>query len=345
MASTFSQNINLELPAHGDDVDSWDAPVNADWTAIDTVFGNTTNLNAVAASGIVTLTFTQYRPRNIVISGLLTANVNYQLPTGIGGQWTIYNNTTGAFTLTFSSAGGGTSVLLQQTYRTLVVSSGTDISLSSTAPQPAAGSTTNVQYNAAGVFAGSASFTFDSASGRVAASGFKNNSTSILDPTIAILTIENPSGAAGQFCYSGSTSNVVSLSTRVQSTAPIPFSVLYQGANVGGITTNGSNIALYGTSDSREKDVLGKYDPGDLFDRIEIYNYRWKTGDKVLGIGPLAQELYKEAPNLAIKGDDSALSFDSPDYVAWRSRLSEVESMMIAEIKALRKRVADMESR
>lgn len=112
MASTFTPSKNLEKPANGDYVDNWNVPVNADWDAIDVSFGGLTTLNAVAASGTITLTFAQYRPPLITISGLLTANVNYQLPTGVGGSWSLLNLTTGAFTVTFSSAGGGTSVLL-----------------------------------------------------------------------------------------------------------------------------------------------------------------------------------------------------------------------------------------
>lgn len=345
MASTFTPNASIEKPAHGDDIDTWDIPVNSDWDIIDAVFGNTTSLNAVAASGIVALTVTQYRPRNIVISGLLTASVNYQIPSGVGGQWTIFNNTTGAFSVTFSSAGGGTSVVLLQGYRTLVVSDGTNISVSTTAPLNAAGADTYVQYNGGGLFSGSSNFTFDATAGRVSASGYKNNLVSLLDPSVAILSIENGAGAAGQFCYSGSTSGVVSLSTRVQSTIPIPFAVLYQGLNIGGITTNGSTITVYGTSDGREKDIEGEYDPGDLFDRVRIYNYRWKTGDKALGIGPIAQELYTEAPNLVAVGDTESDSFETEGYKAWRSHVSEPEAMIMAELKSLRARVAELESK
>ncbi len=111
MASTFTPNKHIEKPANGDDVDVWDVPVNSDWDIIDAAFGGATNINVVGASGTNALTATQYRPGYIVFSGLLTANVNYQLPTGVGGAWTLANITTGAFTVTFSSAGGGTSVL------------------------------------------------------------------------------------------------------------------------------------------------------------------------------------------------------------------------------------------
>lgn len=127
MASTFTISKHLEKPANGDFVDTWDSPVNSDWDAIDAVFGNTTAINVVAATGTIALTFTQYRPQFFVFSGLLTASPNYQLPTGIGGQWALLNITTGAFTVTFSSAGGGTSVLLPRGSIINVRSDGTNI--------------------------------------------------------------------------------------------------------------------------------------------------------------------------------------------------------------------------
>ena len=160
MASTFTTNKSIEKPGSGDYNNVWDVPVNADFDVIDTSFGGITNINAVGASGTITLTDTQYRPPNIVIAGLLTANVVYELPSGIGGVWSIFNNTTGAFTVTFSSAGGGTSLLLRQGYRTQVISDGTNISFASTNSLPG-GSDTMGQYNDNGVLAGSANLVFD----------------------------------------------------------------------------------------------------------------------------------------------------------------------------------------
>jgi hypothetical protein len=131
--STFTPNKNIEKPANGADVDTWDVNVNADWDIIDKAFGSITTFNVVAASGTITLTSTQYTPPFFVFSGLLTANVNYQLPTGVGGYWWIFNNTTGAFTVTFSSAGGGTTALIPQGSRVQCICDGTNIVFGSAA--------------------------------------------------------------------------------------------------------------------------------------------------------------------------------------------------------------------
>ena len=155
MPSSFTTNKLLEKPAFNSYVDDWNTPVNADMDDIDTAFGGTTLLNATAQSGVVNLDISEYRPPIIAVSGLLTSSVNYQLPSGKGGVWTVYNNTTGAFSITFSSAGGGTSVVIAQTASVIVVCDGTNVAVANTY---AAGVTTAVQYNNGGVLAGTSNF-------------------------------------------------------------------------------------------------------------------------------------------------------------------------------------------
>ena len=114
MTSTYTTNKYIEEPANGDYNASWNVPVNNDWSLIDTCFGGHVSINAVGASGITVLTLAQYQPPNIIITGALTANVNYQLPAGVGGVWTIYNT-------------------LPQGWRTQAVCDGSNVSFASTA--------------------------------------------------------------------------------------------------------------------------------------------------------------------------------------------------------------------
>ena len=158
MPSSFTTNKLLEKPAYNSYVDDWNTPVNADMDDIDTAFGGATLLNATSVSGTVTLSISQYRPPLIVVTGTLTNNVNYQLPSGKGGTWTFYNNTTGLFSVTFSSAGGGTSVVIAQTASVIVVCDGTNVAVANTY---AAGATTAVQYNNGGVLTGTTNFVHD----------------------------------------------------------------------------------------------------------------------------------------------------------------------------------------
>lgn len=162
MASTFTTNKSIEKPANGDYVNTWSTPVNSDWDIIDASLGGTTTLNATGATGTTTLSASQYRPPTIIVTGVLTANVTYRIPSGVGGQWVAYNNTTGSFTLTFDSGGGGTSTNITQGARVLIYCDGTNVALGvTTTPSTAAGSSGQIQYNSGGSLAGSSNLTYD----------------------------------------------------------------------------------------------------------------------------------------------------------------------------------------
>jgi len=127
MASSYTTNKTLEKPGNGDYVDTWNVPVNADLDVIDQAFGGTTSINVTAASGVTTLSASQYRSLIIAFSGTLTANVDYRIPSGVGGQWIVTNAATGAFTITVSSAGGGTSVVVGVGVGVAISSDGTNV--------------------------------------------------------------------------------------------------------------------------------------------------------------------------------------------------------------------------
>jgi len=161
MASSFTTNKSIEKPANGDYVNDWNVPVNSDWAIIDQAFGGTTTLTVTGVSGTVNLTSTQYIPLILNIVGTLTANVVYALPSGVGGQWIAQNNTTGAFTVTISSLGGGSSYIISQGSRANIVSDGTNVVLNNNISPGAAGSNTYVQYNSSGTTVGTAGLTFN----------------------------------------------------------------------------------------------------------------------------------------------------------------------------------------
>jgi hypothetical protein len=128
MTSSFSTNKGLEEPASGDYVNAWAQPMNSNFTAIDAALGGTTSISVTGISApTTTLTLAQYRPPNIEFTGVLGANLNYQIPTGVGGMWSINNATTGAFSLSFSIAAGNARSLAPG--RTLIISDGATVAL------------------------------------------------------------------------------------------------------------------------------------------------------------------------------------------------------------------------
>ena len=172
MASTFTTNKSIEKPAYNDyasNATGWSGPVNTDFDIIDKSFGGTTVKNPTGVSGTVNLIASEYQSAILVFgvsvtsSATLTANIVYTIPSGVGGVWSAFNNTTGAFTITVSSLGGGASVVLSQGVSTIIFSDGTNIRLSDDRVSTVApGSNTQVLFNSGGSIAASANLTVSS---------------------------------------------------------------------------------------------------------------------------------------------------------------------------------------
>ena len=179
MTSTYSTNKAIEEPANGDYVNTWSTPVNSNFNIIDKAFGGHLIINATGASGTTALTTTQYQNLYILFSGTLSANVNYQVPSGVGGQWVVYNGTSGAFTLTLSSGGGGSSVTITQGTRTLIVSDGTNVTLSVNTVTSPGGADTSIQFNQSGVFGGSSNLAWNYGTNTLGVTGAANISGNV----------------------------------------------------------------------------------------------------------------------------------------------------------------------
>lgn len=127
-------NKGLNQPAYNSA--AWDVPLNSNFGYIDTSLGGILNLNATGASSPASISFDDSRNLIISISGTLTMNIVYTLPlnataTGIvGGQWIVYNNTSGAYSVTIAPvSGAGTSVTCSQGVRTIIYSDGTNVAV------------------------------------------------------------------------------------------------------------------------------------------------------------------------------------------------------------------------
>jgi microcystin-dependent protein len=139
MASTFTPNKYLEEPGTNDQVNTWGATLNTNYSRVDAAFGGTTSINLTGVSGNLDLTNAYPIPSSppysyiapiINLSNSPTGNVVIRIPSGVGGIWSIYANFGGAFSVTVSSLGGGTSVVLEKGAIQTVFSDGTNIRLS-----------------------------------------------------------------------------------------------------------------------------------------------------------------------------------------------------------------------
>jgi len=128
MVSTYSPNKNLELPGFNDYVNTWDVPVNADFSIIDKAFGGVQSVSLTNVN--VTLTQTQCQNVNVLLTGTLSGNVTIYFPASVAGFYIVRNTTTGSYTVTLASdGGGGATVTAVQGYATLIWSNGTNVYL------------------------------------------------------------------------------------------------------------------------------------------------------------------------------------------------------------------------
>lgn len=155
MATT---NKDLNQPATSST--NWDVPLNANFGYIDDALGGNTTKSATGVGTTpVVLTTAEYQKLVLTITGTLTANVNYRIPSGIGGQWIVRNGTTGSFTVTISSGGGGTTAVIPQGYARTVYSDGTNIRFSDdiVASIP----NNSVVYSSGGILTGTSGLTYN----------------------------------------------------------------------------------------------------------------------------------------------------------------------------------------
>ena len=143
MASSYTVNKSIEKPAYNDyaaNPTGWSGPVNSDWDIIDRAFGGVQVKNPTGISGTVNLVASEYQAAILIFGASVTtpatvsANIIYTIPSGVGGVWNVFNNTSGAYTITLASLGGGTSVVAPQGKRVTLSSDGTNIGIISAEP-------------------------------------------------------------------------------------------------------------------------------------------------------------------------------------------------------------------
>jgi hypothetical protein len=111
MVSAYTPNIQLEEPARGDQVGTWDVPVNNNMTVIDSVVGAVTSISL--NNSPVVLTGAQFQSRMIAFNSTLTGSVAITFPTSFTKSYEIFNRCTGssAFIITLRTTVAGSYVV------------------------------------------------------------------------------------------------------------------------------------------------------------------------------------------------------------------------------------------
>lgn len=142
----------------------WDVPLNANFAAIETAFGDATTITDV--TGTVTLSLAQLRHMCLRCEGALTGNLTLRVPSGTAGQWVVVNATTdaigGPWTVSITRGTDPNPIQIARGSARSVYADGTNqVIFADTIIIP--GSDNQIIYNDAGVLAGSSTLTFDGA--------------------------------------------------------------------------------------------------------------------------------------------------------------------------------------
>jgi hypothetical protein len=178
MASTFS-NLGLNLQATGENSGTWGELTNVNLQEIDnaisgvvtiTLTGNTT---LAFTSNATSTTFTDEAGRNktIILSGSLSATTVTVTVPNIEKDYVVINNSGGTATI---SSGGSTTVSIGTGSKNYVIVDPATTSVISAIPSVSAnpgGSNTQIQFNNAGSFGGSANLVWDGTNLNIGATG------------------------------------------------------------------------------------------------------------------------------------------------------------------------------
>ena len=190
MASNYT-NLGVQLMTTGEKAGTWGTLTNTNWNIIEQISGGYV-AQPLTDGGTVTLvksdgsTGATMATRVIKLTGTLSSgNAIVTVPDSIENWWLVNNAEGGStYTVTFKTVSGtGVAWAAGVTGTKLIYTDGTNCIDASADFGSVAGSTTQVQYNLSGSFAGSANLVFDgtnlTAAGIVTAEGGQLTTTGI----------------------------------------------------------------------------------------------------------------------------------------------------------------------
>jgi hypothetical protein len=165
MASSFSTDLKLELMVTGENAGTWGTKTNTNLELLQQAIAGYQDVSIAGGAQTTALVMTNAtlsNARNAVLkfSGTITGNQIVTIPNGIEKTYILYNGTTGAFTVEFKTASGtGPTFSATDKGFKLVYSDGTNVT--DVPLGVPGGSNTQIQFNNAGSFGGSANLVWD----------------------------------------------------------------------------------------------------------------------------------------------------------------------------------------
>jgi hypothetical protein len=178
MASSYSTDLKLELMVTGENSGTWGDKTNTNLNLLQQAIAGYEAISIAGGAQTTPLEMTDAtisNARNAVIklTGTITGNQVVTIPNGIEKTYIVSNGTTGAFTVEFKTVSGtGVTFATDDKGVKLLFSDGTnvvDTQLGVTTDP--AGSDTQIQFNNAGAFGGSANLVWDGTNLNIGATG------------------------------------------------------------------------------------------------------------------------------------------------------------------------------
>jgi len=175
MASSYSTDLKLELMVTGENAGTWGTKTNTNLELLQQAIAGYQDVSIAGGAQTTALVMTNAtlsNARNAVVkfSGTITGNQIVTIPNGIEKTYILYNGTVGVFTVQFKTASGtGPTFATTDKGFKLVYSDGTNVT--DVPLGVPGGSNTQIQFNNAGSFGGSANLTWDGTNFVIGATG------------------------------------------------------------------------------------------------------------------------------------------------------------------------------
>jgi hypothetical protein len=175
MASSYSTDLKLELMVTGENAGTWGTKTNTNLELLQQAIAGYQEVSIAGGAQTTALAMTNAtlsNARNAVIkfSGTITGNQIVTIPDSIEKTYILYNGTSGAFTVQFKTVSGtGPTFSTTDKGFKLVYSDGTNIT--DVPLGVPGGSDTQIQFNNAGSFGGSANLFWDGTNLNIGATG------------------------------------------------------------------------------------------------------------------------------------------------------------------------------
>jgi hypothetical protein len=228
MASSYSTDLKLELMVTGENAGTWGTKTNTNLELLQQAIAGYQDVSIAGGAQTTALVMTNAtlsNARNAVVkfSGTITGNQIVTIPNGIEKTYILYNGTVGVFTVQFKTASGtGPTFATTDKGFKLVYSDGTNVT--DVPLGVPGGSNTQIQFNNAGSFGGSANLVWDGTNFQIGNQGDlrlgdadNSNYVALHAPTTIAsnytLTLPTATGTTGQVLSLSDGSGTLSFST------------------------------------------------------------------------------------------------------------------------------------